>query len=56
MQIESNLNQISVTALPDWELLHQVSENAILHPIIYCNLENYSVFTSLPILSKNQEY
>ena len=56
MQIESNLNQISVTALSDWEMLHQVSENAILHPIIYRNLENYSVFTSLSILSKNQEY
>ena len=32
---ESKLNQVSVTALPDWQLLRLVSENAILHPLIY---------------------
>ena len=32
--LKSRLNQVSVTALPDWQLLHQVSENTILYPFI----------------------
>ena len=30
--LKSKLNQVSVIALPDWQLLCQVPENAILHP------------------------
>ena len=29
------LSQVSVIALPDYQLLRQVLENAILHPIIF---------------------
>ena len=32
--LKSKLNQVSVIALPDSQFLRQVSENAILHPII----------------------
>ena len=33
--LKSKLNQVSVTALPHYQLLHQILENAILHPVIY---------------------
>ena len=33
--LKSKLNQVHVLALPGWVLLCQVSENAILHSIIY---------------------
>ena len=42
IQKKSKLNQVSVTALSDCQLLHQVSENAILHPIIpYLQARSY---------------
>ena len=43
---KSKLNQAFVLALPDWQLLCQVSENAILLLTIYWYLENYSIVTS----------
>ena len=33
--LKIKLNQVSLTALANWQLLHQVSENAILYPIIH---------------------
>ena len=33
--LKSKLNQVFVLALPDWQLLCRVSENALLHPTIY---------------------
>ena len=51
--LKSKLNRGNVLALPDWQLLRQVSENAILHPIFYSYLQNYFMFTSL---TKNEEY
>ena len=33
--LKSKFSQVSVVALPDWQLLHQVLENEVLHPIIY---------------------
>ena len=44
--LKSKLNQVFVLALPDWQLLCQVLENAILHPIVNSCLENYSIFTN----------
>ena len=44
--IKTKSNQVFVTALPDTELLRQVSENAILHPNICWYWENFSIFTS----------
>ena len=38
--IISKFNQVSVTALPDQQLLHQVLENAIRRPVIYSYREN----------------
>ena len=35
------MNQVPVLALLDWQLLCQVSENAVLHPFIYWCLENF---------------
>ena len=40
--LKSKLNHVFVIALPNCQLLHQVSEKAIPHPIIYSYLENYS--------------
>ena len=45
--LKNKLNQISVLALPEWQLLCQVSENAILHPIINSYLENYSIHKNI---------
>ena len=44
--IKRRFFQVYVLALPDWQLLCQVLENTILHPITYRYLENYSIFTS----------
>ena len=33
--LKSKLNEVSVIGLPDWQLSHQVLENAIRHPILY---------------------
>ena len=44
--LKSKLNQVSVLALPECQLLGQVSENAILHTIVYWYFENCSIFAS----------
>ena len=44
--LKSKLNQEYVLALPDWQLLCQVSENAILDPITCLCFKNSSIFTS----------
>ena len=44
--LKIKLNQVSAIALPDWQLLRQASENAILRPIISGYLESYSILTS----------
>ena len=44
--LKSKLNQVSVIALADWQLLCQVPENAILHPNAKWCFENYSILTS----------
>ena len=33
--LKIKLNQVSVLAFPDWQLLCQVSENPIIHRIVY---------------------
>ena len=33
--LKSKLNQVSVLALADWQLLCQLSENAVLHAAMY---------------------
>ena len=45
--LKSKLNQVSVLALLNWQMLCHVSENAILHAIIYWCYENYSIFNKL---------
>ena len=44
--LKSKLNQASVLALPECQLLCQVSENAIMHTIVYWYFENCSIFAS----------
>ena len=44
--LKSKLNQVSVLALPECQLLCQVSENAILHTIVHWYFENCSIFAS----------
>ena len=47
--LKSNFNQVSVIALPNWQLLHQVSENAklaIVTPSIRkCNSASHYILT-----------
>ena len=45
LYLKGKLNQVSVIALLDLQLLCQVSEDGSLH-LIYRYLENYSIFAS----------
>ena len=45
---KSKLNHVIVIALPDWQLLRQVSENTIPPQIIYSYSENISYLQANP--------
>ena len=47
--LKIELNQVSGMALPDCQLLCQVSENAILHPVIFIFAELFHIYKLIHI-------